>query len=282
VNLNLITAKGSVKEMDVSRTSNIRVYRDTIFQFGPKGAYRKIVSTESKVFRYKEFNYIQRDQEIQKRQYPIGDVVVVENTDSLSMLQQFKEKFGLNPLTVNFASAMRPGGGVTSGSSAQEENLFRRSNYFNTLDVDLLPKGTYPMKSDTVVYSPNVCVIKDENYELLDTPFYGDFIACAAVRNPKLTPDGKYKYKADFDLMMDKIDTMYKCAIHYNHDSIILGAFGCGAFHNPTAQVAEMFRLHNEQYIGDQFSCFKKIGFPVLSERGNPNYDIFKNTLAPL
>ncbi len=77
-----------------------------------------------------------------------------------------------------------------------------------------------------------------------------------------------------------KIDTIYKAAIHYGHDSLILGAFGCGAFHNPPEEVAKMFKVQNESYIGDQQSCFKRIGFPVLSEQGNPNYDVFKAVLS--
>lgn len=256
------------------------MYNDTIFQFGPKGLFKKIVSVESVVFEYKELNYVQVDKEIATRQFPrTPDIIDVQNTDTLTMLRQYKDQ-GLNPLVLNMASNFKPGGGVTSGSSAQEENLFRRSNYFKTLDFDMLPRKTYPLAPDNAIYSPNVCVIKDTDYELLEEPYYGDFLACAAVRNPKLTRDGKYKFSQDYDSMGMKIDMIYKAAVHYNHDSLILGALGCGAFHNPPEQVAEMFKIQNEAYMTDELSCFKKIGFPIFSEPGNPNYDIFKRVLT--
>ncbi|CAF1635218.1 unnamed protein product, partial [Rotaria sp. Silwood1] len=41
------------------------------------------------------------------------------------------------PLLLNMANATSPGGGYRKGDGAQEENLFRRSDYFRSLDVDL-------------------------------------------------------------------------------------------------------------------------------------------------
>ena len=40
---------------------------------------------------------------------------------------------GLKPAVLNMASFHTPGGGVISGSAAQEENLFRRTNLFKSL-----------------------------------------------------------------------------------------------------------------------------------------------------
>lgn len=55
----------------------------------------------------------------------------------------------LNPLVLNMASPKRPGGGFRNGSAAQEENIFRRSNYFQVLeDLDRFDKNRkwkYPL-----------------------------------------------------------------------------------------------------------------------------------------
>ena len=48
-------------------------------------------------------------------------------------------KNGFNPLVINMASDFKPGGGVASGKTAQEEELFRRSNAHLTH-----PRSWYP------------------------------------------------------------------------------------------------------------------------------------------
>src|SRR5690606_23862087 len=45
-------------------------------------------------------------------------------------------KKGYNPLLLNMSDIKTSGGAVEMGSVAQEENLFRRSNYFKTLLQD--------------------------------------------------------------------------------------------------------------------------------------------------
>jgi uncharacterized protein (TIGR02452 family) len=208
-------------------------------------------------------------------------IISVDNMRTLDMAGVLVRS-GYNPLVLNMASDFRPGGGVRKGSRAQEEDLFRKSNYFLTLDINRLPKGVYPMKGLTMVYSPGVTVIKDRDYNDLTDPYSVDFIACPAVRNPEtrqdpVTEEWDYAIDADKYLMEQRIERLYKVAYTKGHDSIILGAFGCGAFHNPPISVANMFKKMNALYD----KCFKFIGFPVLSDESNPNYNIFKEIILP-
>ena len=63
--------------------------------------------------------------------------VVVVKLDCLEVAHQLAVKDGLNPVVLNMANATKPGGGYLRGDGAQEENLFRRSNYYLALDEKL-------------------------------------------------------------------------------------------------------------------------------------------------
>lgn len=202
--------------------------------------------------------------------------VNINNEDTLVMAEKFV-KDGLNPAVLNMASNFKPGGGVRNGSSAQEEELFRRSNYFKVMYEEGYPLG----KSD-IIYSPKVTVIKDEHYKNFNKERRFDvaMIGCAAVRNPKITTDDsensqcQFVYKGDYNLMKYKIESIFQTAYYHNNDSLVLGALGCGAFHGPSHVIASIMKEMVEKYN----RCFKKIGFAVLS-KGDKNYEIFGKVL---
>ena len=59
-------------------------------------------------------------------------IVKVENIDCLLAAENLLKE-GYHPAVLNMASRQNPGGGVQNGAGAQEENLFRRSNLFQSL-----------------------------------------------------------------------------------------------------------------------------------------------------
>ena len=89
-----------------------------------------------------------------------------------------------NPVVLNMASHKRPGGGYMTGAGAQEENIFRRSNYFQHLQ-DFEKK--YPMNG--AIYSPDVVVFRSNEdpdaYAMLKSPIRMSFVAVAAFAHPK-------------------------------------------------------------------------------------------------
>jgi len=161
-----------------------------------------------------------------------------------------------------------PGGGVEYGCIAQEESLFRRSNYHLTLKDDL-----YPIELDELIYSPNVH-IKSETQE----GHYLDFVASAALAIPVLPYS-----PADRLTMQAKINHLFEVGITYGYDTVVLGAFGCGAFRNPPAEVVLMFNEAIRTYGG----AFKRIDFAILKfvygkTAALDNYDIFQDGLGLL
>jgi len=194
--------------------------------------------------------------------------IEIVNIDSFDMAIKYVSQ-GLSPLVLNMASDRCPGGGSGTGAMAQEECLFRRSNCHLTH-----PRKFYPLKDNDSIYSPKVTIIKSSYYEMID-PVDVSLIAVAAIRNPVLN-NGQYN-SYDYDLMNYKIESIFTTALHYNHDSLIIGAIGCGAFRNPPGIVASIFKRYIEQYG----KFFKKIGFAILvvNERDINNINTFMRVL---
>ncbi|WBR14990.1 hypothetical protein pkur_cds_816 [Pandoravirus kuranda] len=206
--------------------------------------------------------------------YDVPAVCEVVRGDCLAAAIALKTERGLNPAVLNMASSRRPGGGYKTGAAAQEENIFRRSNYFQSLEdpqrIDRQRTWHYPLGPLCGVYSPLVMVFRgpeDEGYPFLDRPVPLDFIAVAAIAKPtvRVLEDGTQRLgQSDADLMRAKIALILDIALAHGHDSVVLGAFGCGAFGNPPEHVALLFR---EVLSTDAYRCrFKHICFAIFDD----------------
>jgi len=135
-----------------------------------------------------------------------------------------------NPCALNLSDDCYAGGNVCGGSGAQEESLWRRTNYCATLLRDF-----YPLTPEEAVYSPNVSVFKESEqagWQLLQEPFPElAFIACPGLRKPqcinnRISPECE-------EVLRHKIRLIFKIAFHHGHDSLVLGALGAGVFGSP-------------------------------------------------
>ena len=197
----------------------------------------------------------------------------------------------------NFASASNPGGGVTSGASAQEECLCRCSSLYFCLHTDALWKGFYyphrnthnPIHNDDIIYTPAVTVFKTDTASpslMAENDWFDvDVITCAAP-NLRIRPtnnynpaDGDAVRRGDKDLLLlheKRLRRMFDVAVMEGAVTIILGAFGCGAFRNNPEVVA----LANKNVIKDYLHAFKNIEYAVYcSPKDDRNYRIFERVL---
>lgn len=239
-----------------NRKTKINAWHDTQSLF-TKGALSKTPKGESFSVAFQD------DFTPPEKKYQTS--VIVSELDTLVMTENLVSE-GFKPLVLNMASDYHPGGGVSKGASAQEEELFRRTNYGVSIS-----KSGYPLVNKAIL-TRNILVIKDTNYKLLPTPFQADFLACAALRRPLLVDDEYNKW--DYAEMYKRIFNIFDIAVENGNDSLVLGAFGCGAFQNPPYEVAKIFKRAIDFYQG----AFKKIGFAVLKLNTN-NYEIFKEQL---
>lgn len=217
-----------------------------------------------------------------------GTKVIVEGNDCLVAAERLVKE-GYNPALLNFASAGHPGGGVENGARAQEETICRRSTltrsifsfdpgYASRFGYALQSGEYYPIVSEfSAVYSPDVTVFrKGLDCELMEEPYNVAVITCAALNlngkySIRLTRDGKMPQRA-IEITRNKIRTIFRIGLTYGHDSLVLGAFGCGAFKNPPKEIARIF--HEVMEEPEFKNKYKLITFSIIENHHSHNANL--------
>jgi hypothetical protein len=186
------------------------------------------------------------------------------------------------------ANAYFPGGAYGQGAVAQEENMFRRTNcHFHIRrehlgnDERIYNVEMFRLVSaqDGQVYldlkNPRVCIrgaedrsVPELGYRWLAAdevfPYFELRAAAMDLRGgePFDATETRKRITA-------QINTLRAHGVRY----VVLGAFGCGAFRNPAALVAEIYREEIERCSG----CFSVVAFAIFSAGYGPgNYIPFK------
>ncbi|KAJ6233545.1 hypothetical protein M0813_29852 [Anaeramoeba flamelloides] len=196
--------------------------------------------------------------------------VTVLNRDCLLAAEDLINEGFEKPCVLNMANPYRPGGGYEGGAGAQEENVFRRTNYIQSLiDKENLVTEkafSYPIPLLGAIYSPEVIVFRgaeEQGYPYLEKPFVVSFIASAAIPRPrvKMADESWELEEEEYKITKKKIRTMLKVPLIYGHDSLVLSAYGCGAFGNPASHMAKIFHeILDEEFKG----YYKKIVFAII------------------
>lgn len=230
------------------------------------------------------------------REFDVNDVPVQEcvlktgciNADCVDVAEKMIND-GLNPAILNLASRRRSGGGYDRGMSAQEETLCRLSTLSQLLYQYYDPKykcvqdaevphrfNAYPLNIDFGgIYSPDVMFFRHnlrDAYAFREKPFACGVITVAALsfREPNnycneerqyMSSDGGFTPQGEA-IQLNKVRTIYRLALKNGHDSIVLGAFGCGVNKLPCDDVARQFAqvLEESEFKGK----FKALVFAIL------------------
>lgn len=203
-------------------------------------------------------------------------------------------KEGLNPAILNLASNVFPCGGYHNGANAQEESLSRMSTLSRSLyrfgdikrkhirDAELPnTAGVYPLDINYGgIYSPCVTFFRygeEKYYAFREEKFDCPVITVASLsnreRNDYTNDESKYFNTDGYlntegkEIETNKIRTIFRIALDNGHDSIVLGAFGCGAYRLKPDEVAELFiNILKEPEFNNKF---KKLVFAIYE--GKPS-----------
>jgi uncharacterized protein (TIGR02452 family) len=169
-------------------------------------------------------------------------------------------------VALNFASAKHPGGGFLGGAKAQEEDLARCS----ALHACLVTQRAYydenracgsMLYTDYIIHSPDVPFFRDESLALLATPFLVSIITAPAPNageELKRNPGARRQIRAALER---RADFVLRVAAAEQHETLVLGAWGCGVFRNDPTEVADVFArcLESARFRG----AFRRVVFAV-------------------
>ena len=197
---------------------------------------------------------------------------------------------------LNFANAFHAGGGVTTGSSAQEESLCRTSTLYPLIYRKYLRDTFYkhhfernnPKATDSLIYTEGVIICKTDE----DLPqrmkkedwVKVDVITCAAPdlrkksnMHASIINNGTYMNDAElFGYHVKRAVHILSCAAAKGADTLVLGAFGCGAFQNNPETVAKAYKTVLEIFP----NVFRRIEFAIYCPpQDDTNYQVFKKIL---
>ncbi len=156
---------------------------------------------------------------------------------------------------LNMANAFHPGGAYREGTAAQEENMFRRTDCHFSVAPEHLDGDRYtPAMTDLVsgrhgrvlldTRRPRTLIrgAEDRKRDDLGYRWLRDDELCPFVELRAAAVDLRGGKPFDADETRRRIAAQLETLIAAGLRHAVLGAFGCGAFHNPAIEVALLYR----------------------------------------
>lgn len=214
--------------------------------------------------------------------------ISVINSDCLEVAMGFRDK--VNVTLLNMANANGPGGGWLIGDSAQEEELFRRTNYHRALTPELNPvlnnqlsNRPYHIPFFGAIFTPEVTVLRDRENQVLapGQRFQVNMIASAALDlrpysgNEELKRCGGEKLDSGIvkNYTKQKIQAQLAVSLLQGSKILILGAFGCGAFCNDPLLVSQCYKEVLEEPLFKH--AFREVIFAIIDPHKTNNFTAF-------
>jgi uncharacterized protein (TIGR02452 family) len=181
---------------------------------------------------------------------------------------------------MNFANAHNPGGGFKLGANAQEEALCRCSTLYASITskeagVMYSYNNTHVsrVESDYMLISPNVAVFRDKDLSLLEKPVVMGVVTVPAPNRYGAAMLASSKMIEE--TFIRRIRILLRAAMKNGYKTLVLGAWGCGAFGNRPDDVASYFRtVIEDEGLG---RAFDEICFAIYGSEDGKNITAFRN-----
>lgn len=168
---------------------------------------------------------------------------------------------------LNMASPLRPGGGVLNGATSQEEWLCLRTTLYPSLREEF-----YRLPEVGAVYTPDVLVFRNWDDEASDLDkkgrFFIDTVSAGMLRFPDIEgeegEEKRYATPKDRELVVRKMRAVMRILRTKGVNKVVLGAWGCGAYGNPTGEIA---RAWKKVLLGSESKKKTKLGAYAATDR---------------
>ena len=221
-----------------------------------------------------------------------GQQVRVVSGDWGEVTLRLTQDHGACFAVLNMANAYVPGGAYIEGAVAQEENIFRRTNCHFCISSEEYDPVTDRYRPDWTrlisgenerVYldseNPRVCLRGSEDrtspnlgYSWLREDHIFPFYELRSAAND-LRDGSPFSAEVMRNRISAQLDTLIEKGIHH----VVLGAFGCGAFKNPSESVAEIYW----EQINKRRTHFSVIAFAIYNAGYGPgNFKPFSSVFS--
>jgi uncharacterized protein (TIGR02452 family) len=182
-------------------------------------------------------------------------------------IHYLQKGFSKNIVVMNFASRTTRGGGYLRGASAQEEDLCRTIPQLHPS----LYQIQYPFEPNSVLITPNVDIVRNNvDYELFEGGAkYNISVVSAAAPNLR-------REQFDEASVIRTLENLY-VSVKYclsQTDTLIVGAWGCGAYRNSPHIMAKIMDTINKNFGG----YYNRIVFSIPNLKGD-NFKIFRQLI---
>jgi len=259
------------------REINFRVMTDTVEKCETNPLLMEAISSSiSKEYIVKEGEAISFDRpDLEETN------VIISGKRTFEVARQYSDK---KVAVLNFANNHSIGGAPFS-AGAQEESLCRCSTLYPCLNA--CKESFYQphimafrnhrmtaMGNDDLIYTPDVFVFKTDESEpqMLPTDqWYSVNVITSAAPECNALPQRPDNYN---QIIWSRLKQVLDVAAKEGNQVLVLGAWGCGAFRNPSFIVAKTFRELLQGY-----HCFETVEF-AIGDRYGKNFESFQRAFG--
>jgi len=274
-------ARGFVGHECYRRRAVLRETLEAFERADPAGAYHRLATRNLERWRGSAVPYA-------------GLKVEVLPGDWREVTRGLTSKYGQCFAVLNMANAYVPGGAYVEGAVAQEQNIFRRTDCHFKVSHDeydpmldrYLPEMTRLLTAqDGLVYldsmKPRVCIRGPEDRASHDLgyPWLAEEDVFPFLELRASAQDLRGGQPFSEAEARRRISAQFSTLINHGIEHVVFGAFGCGAFRNPSDRVARIYRDEIQRHA----SAFRVIAFAIFHAGYGPgNFAPFEEALGDL
>lgn len=184
------------------------------------------------------------------------------------ILSKFYTDNGHNPIVLNLVSETfnenNDSKDIEICKGIYDKSICMKTNYYKKITNNL-----YPIKITEVIHTPNIFVIRDDEYNIISdfNNMFNISILTSTYLNKNNSINKKFN-SDDYGLTKDGIENIFKTAIKYGYDVLILNDFDCK---NNVLSIDDIVDIYNMMIL-KYHNFFASIVFAIHIENQNDRY----------